>query len=114
MIFVTAGYVCVNTMVELDFETQDGNICDFFDVYNYASKKYDLEEFRMTMFLLLPVVAYFLLNEPHDCYMCYGKDPDRVYSIFQLTLEERAKRYFRTKFNQEIEKEQTSDDAAFI
>ena len=30
----------------------------------------------------LPVFwAFFLLNQPHDCFRCLGKDPDRVFSI---------------------------------
>ena len=28
----------------------------------------------------LPILAYLILNEPHDCYVCLGKDPDRIYS----------------------------------
>ena len=43
--------------------------------------------------------AYFWLNEPHDCYVCLGKDPDRIYSSFQLTLEERARRQLRAKIS---------------
>ena len=31
---------------------------------------------------MLSVLVYFALNEPHDCYVCLGKDPDRIYSSF--------------------------------
>ena len=50
-------------------------------------------------FLMIPILAYFWLNEPHDCYVCLGKDPDRIYSSFQLTLEERARRQLRAKIS---------------
>jgi len=31
---------------------------------------------------VLPIVVYFGLDEPHDCYECLGKDPDRIYSSY--------------------------------
>ena len=37
---------------------------------------------------LLPFFGFFWFNEPHDCFQCVGKDPDRRYSIFQLTRHE--------------------------
>ena len=37
---------------------------------------------------LLPFVFYFWLNNPHDCFHCVGKDPDRRFSVFQLTRRE--------------------------
>ena len=37
---------------------------------------------------LVPFISYLWLNEPHDCFRCLGKDPDRRYSIFQLTRRE--------------------------
>ena len=34
----------------------------------------------------LPVFwAFFLLDNPHDCFRCLGKDPDRIFSITQYT-----------------------------
>jgi len=47
----------------------------------------------------LPIVVFLGLNKPHDCYACLGKDPDRIYSSYQLNHEERARRQFRAKFN---------------
>ena len=40
--------------------------------------------FNMTfdMSNLIPVVVFVLLDKPHDCFECFGKDPSRVYSIF--------------------------------
>ena len=40
------------------------------------------------MFELLPFLFYFVLNKPHDCFICLGKDPDRRFSKFQLTRAE--------------------------
>ena len=34
--------------------------------------------------IFVPILAFLLLDQPHDCYTCLGKDPDRIYSIFQL------------------------------
>ena len=31
---------------------------------------------------LIPVLTFFALNKPHDCFSCLGKDPDRIYSTF--------------------------------
>ena len=31
---------------------------------------------------LLPFWAFLLFNNPHDCFKCLGKDPDRNYSKF--------------------------------
>ena len=28
----------------------------------------------------IPFVAYYMIDEPHDCFVCLGKDPDRIYS----------------------------------
>lgn len=37
---------------------------------------------------LLPFLFFFALNDPHDCFQCLGKDPERRYSVFQLTQRE--------------------------
>lgn len=41
---------------------------------------------------LSPIILFLLVNEPHDCFVCHGKDPDRIYSSYQLTWEERTAR----------------------
>ena len=45
-----------------------------------------------TLFDVVPTVAYLLLNNPHDCFVCFGKDPDRNFSSFQLNLREKVYR----------------------
>ena len=37
---------------------------------------------RINILLLVPVVAFMIFDDPHDCFMCIGKDPDRPYSKF--------------------------------
>lgn len=31
---------------------------------------------------MVPILVFLLLDEPHDCFECFGKDPERIYSIF--------------------------------
>ena len=52
-------------------------------------------------FILLPVVVFFLLDQPHDCFICLGKDPDAIYSTYQLSLEERYMRHMVAKFSKD-------------
>ena len=33
-------------------------------------------------FTILPIIVFMVINKPHDCYECMGKDPDRTYSIY--------------------------------
>ena len=43
-----------------------------------------------TCFVSLPIIwAFFLLNTPHDCFRCLGKDPDRIFSIYQYNRIDR-------------------------
>ena len=67
----------------------------------------------LDFFMLLPVAAFFVLNEPHDCFMCFGKDPDRIYSSYQLTPEERAQRHVKAKFSTK-EAQRMSTDTRFL
>lgn len=48
--------------------------------------------FSFDVILLSPIALFLFLNEPHDCFVCHGKDPDRIYSSYQLTWEERTAR----------------------
>ena len=36
----------------------------------------------MQSLILLPIIVFFAFNDPHDCFVCLGKDPDRKYSRF--------------------------------
>ena len=61
------------------------------------------------MLLILPLGVFLALNDPHDCFVCLGRDPDRIYSTFQLTLEERTRRRMVAKYSTRLEKKMTSD-----
>ena len=49
----------------------------------------------------VPIMAFLVLNWPHDCYRCLGKDPDRIFSIHQLTKEEKTLREIRNKYGEQ-------------
>lgn len=61
---------------------------------NLASESY----FVFIVFELLPFALYFVLQKPHDCFICLGKDPDRRFSMFQLTRQETQIREAHIKF----------------
>lgn len=48
---------------------------------------------------LVPVVFFLLIDKPHDCFQCLGKDPDRIYSSFQLKKSERIARKMFAKYS---------------
>ena len=48
----------------------------------------------------VPIIAFLILNQPHDCYKCLGKDPDRVFSVNQLTEREAMLREIKNKFGE--------------
>ena len=39
-----------------------------------------------SFFSILPFLTFLILNKPHDCYRCVGKDPERKYSKFQYSI----------------------------
>ena len=56
-------------------------------VYDKYAKDIDQKLFTtsLTIFLLLvllPVLMFLAFDDPHDCFTCIGKDPDRKYSRF--------------------------------
>ena len=57
---------------------------------------------HQTISYILPAIAFFLLNKPHDCFKCFGKDPDRVFSISQLTKQEQTALRLKQKYGQEV------------
>ena len=67
-------------------------ICAIFGPSHWNFRIIGWGELVPDILILLPILTFFLLYKPHDCYKCLGKDPDRIYSSFQLNLEERAKR----------------------
>ena len=51
----------------------------------YNARNMTLIYFGMILLELIPFMAFYTFNRPHDCFVCLGKDPDRVYSSLQLT-----------------------------
>ena len=69
-----------------------------------AERVGDFAAFNLTMdmSILIPVIVFVVLDEPHDCFVCLGKDPERVYSIFQLKREEKYERTLSAKFGKAL------------
>ena len=47
---------------------------------------------------ILPYWAFLLFHDPHDCFKCLGKDPERNYSMFQFNRAELLKLRYCAKF----------------
>ena len=58
---------------------------------------------------LIPVLTFLVLDRPHDCFRCVAKDPDHIYSIFQLTREQRLLRQMDAKLTKEQQTAQVND-----
>ena len=91
------------------------SVCNYFGKINEPSQDF-IAMFQLisTVTLLLPIFVYFCLNDPHDCFICLGKDPDRIYSIFQLSWEDRERRKCIARFNQDELKKRFADTSNFI
>ena len=71
----------------------DLSYCSIFDIKDDIDYfQFSWIIFNLNFWLLIPIWTFFWLHDPHDCYNCLGKDPDRIYSRFQLNVEERARR----------------------
>lgn len=74
-------------------------ICTYLGTNHFTFETLAAAEIIWTTLILVSILAFFVLDTPHDCYVCLGKDPDRIYSGFQLNLEQRARRNYRARFN---------------
>ena len=91
------------------FSKEDQGICDkladFLIFYRFRINAPTINAQTLTVFLegliILPVAVYLLTNEPHDCFVCLNKDPDRAYSIYQMTTDDKIKRRMVAKYNAE-------------
>ena len=89
---------------ELDYlgidELPDHDICNniFITAKRVTPEKASLAYLCFILAELLPFVFYFWLNEPHDCFVCLGKDPDRRFSVFQLTHRENMIREHQVQY----------------
>ena len=78
-------------------------ICSSILPSNFEKRYFALSYLAVEFSLLLQIMAFFLFNKPHDCYRCLGKDPERIYSRFQLSKEQVARRVVRARFSREEE-----------
>ena len=103
--------ICVYYVNDLSALTEEPTgICVPFDANektNFAN--FGLAELAVDFLILIPVLSFFALDRPHDCYTCLGKDPDRIYSSFQLTFEERARRQAIAKYGPKEVKQMKED-----
>ena len=81
----------------------DGGVC-LFTIETIGIKFGDQQStargvYIFNFVIMTPVLFLFLLDQPHDCFKCFGKDPDRIFSSYQLTLEEKARRKMVAKFS---------------
>ena len=101
-ILIILRFICNHSENQLD-ELYAG-YCPRTDLSSFT-EHFTFVNINNNMNYLLPIIAFLLCNKPHDCYTCLGKDPDRNYSIYQLSQEERTKRKFRSKFSRTQEQE---------
>lgn len=83
--------VCATGLFNKEFRTPyydilrpHEGICAAFLTFNSKEGLHFLNYMFMVLdfTVLLPVVLFLLLDRPHDCFVCLGKDPDRVYSTY--------------------------------
>ena len=63
-------------------------ICHYVFPDNFGRRYFDLMFLSNDLMQILQIIAFLIFNNPHDCYKCLGKDPDRIYSRFQLSKEQ--------------------------
>lgn len=62
-----------------EIETRD--ICYYYRSFEVSFEgRFWFGEVFLDFAILFVILAFFVLNNPHDCYMCIGKDPERIYS----------------------------------
>ena len=61
---------------------QPNGICHYFVPRFYHERAFSLTFLLVDACMMLPIIGFFLVDDPHDCYTCLGKDPDRIYSSF--------------------------------
>ena len=69
-----------------DPEAENPGMCNWL-LFGWAGFMHDTNRYgAMTCYydclILVPVLSFFILDEPHDCFQCLGKDPARNYSVF--------------------------------
>ena len=72
------------------YQEEHGGFCAVF--FERETNSMNQDKFIKVVYLgvnlceLVPFLSFFLLDRPHDCFVCVGRDPDRgPYSAFQLS-----------------------------
>ena len=82
---------------------EDDDLCfkviEFFGSFNKNANTASMPFALYYVQLLLPVVVFLMFDDPHDCFKCLGKDPERKYSRFQLSVEERKNRRMIARYS---------------
>jgi len=88
------------------YSQDDDHYCGFFVAgFNSLVASKSRKSILTSVFLsinvieMTPFLAFYLLDRPHDCFVCLGRDPDRIYSQMQLTLAERVQRKMFVKYS---------------
>ena len=95
--FISVVVGCLFTQTTMGLEQSVDECLGIFSVgmnSDLSAKLY----FWFIVFEMVPFIFFFILNRPHDCFMCLGKDPDRRFSVFQLTKEELQQREHQVKY----------------
>ena len=62
------------------------SICEVFTEYQISlfgtKNKTGIVLWLLDLAILIPSLTFFAINKPHDCFVCLGKDPERIYSRF--------------------------------
>ena len=67
---------------KLDKETICANVNNVTQSPVIGSRAFSSDFVYGTITLLAPFWAFFALSVTHDCFRCFGKDPERNYSQF--------------------------------
>ena len=101
--------ICVNALFNKDkalFDSKHHNdigIC--LNIIHYFSKfssTANIASFHFSLYyvaLISPVIIFLMFDNPHDCFTCLGKDPERKYSSFQLSIKERRNRRMIARYS---------------
>lgn len=95
-----------------DPRISDDSICQVFSSYYLtlfgSQNRIGMVLWFVDFMILIPSLTFFAFDKPHDCFVCLGKDPERIFSRFQLTKSQVERRKFKAKLSttltQSIEK----------
>ena len=71
--------------LESQQEAEQSICVHVFDIVGIEWQDHPAKERGIYIFnfvIVLPIIVFFLLDQPHDCFICLGKDPDRIFSSY--------------------------------